>query len=278
MESSSSTPARAQHRVTRERFALLRNLEKSLSGPLSVLGLIWFFMVVATFVWGNQSWMQRVTYAIWIIFVVDFLVRLLIAPKKVRFLRKNVLVAVSLALPALAVLRVFRFLALFPSWQTALVQLLGSVNRSLSVLGSTMQRRGLAYVLMLTTLITLAGAAGMFRFEHGPAGSGINSYPYALWWTAMVMTTLGSDYFPHTAPGRILCLLLSIFAFSIFGYITAAVSSYFINKDADDKRSPIAGEEEFNKVLAELKKVRADLAELRGAVSGPPPSEATPAG
>jgi voltage-gated potassium channel len=250
--------AQEKTRVTRERFALLHNLERILSGPLAVLGLIWFFVVIATFIWGNQPWLQQLTYAIWIVFVIDFFIRLIVAPKKLRFLKKNVLLAISLALPALAILRVFRLLAIFPTWQTALVQLLGGVNRSMSVLAATMERRGFVYAVILTILVTLAGAAGMFRFEHGPNGA-INSYPYALWWTAMIMTTLGSDYFPHTAPGRILCLLLAIFAFSVFGYITAAVSSYFINKDAADDRSPVAGEQKLEQILRELASLRAEV-------------------
>ncbi len=250
-----------KRRVARERFALLRNIEKTLSAPLSVLGVIWLLVVVATFVWGNQRWLTQLTYAIWIVFLIDFAIRLTIAPKKLRFLRRNVLVAVSLALPALAFLRIFRIFAIFPSWQTALVQLLGGVNRSMSVLAATMERRGFIYAVVLTTLVTIAGAAGMYRFEHaaGPNGAGINSYPYALWWTAMIMTTLGSDYFPHTAPGRILCLMLSIFAFSIFGYITAAVSSYFINKDAGDKRSAVAGDAQIERILREIAGLRAEL-------------------
>jgi voltage-gated potassium channel len=236
-------------------------LEKTLSGPLSILGLIWFFVVLATFVWGNQPWLQHLTYAIWIVFVIDFIIRLLVAPNKLKFLKGHILVAVSLALPALAFLRIFRLLAIFPSWQTALVQLLAGVNRSLSVLSATMERRGFLYAVVLTTLVTVAGAVGMYRFEHNPNphGAGINNYPYALWWTAMIMTTLGSDYFPHTAPGRILCFLLSVFAFSIFGYITAAVSSYFINKDAADNRSPVAGQEEIKQVLREIASLRAEL-------------------
>lgn len=257
-----------QHvRIARERFALLHNLEKTLSGPLSILGIVWFFVVIATFVWGNRPWLQQFSYAIWAIFVIDFVIRLAIAPKKLRFLKNNVILAVSLAMPALAVLRVLRLFAIFPSWQAALVQLLGSVNRSMSVLGATMQRRGFFYALLLTAVVTVAGAAGMYRFEQPatPNAPGINSYPYALWWTAMVMTTLGSDYFPHTAPGRILCFLLSVFAFSIFGYITAAVSSYFINKDADDKRSPVAGEEQIQQVLREIASLREELRRTRQA-------------
>jgi voltage-gated potassium channel len=47
------------------------------------------------------------------------------------------------------------------------------------------------------------------------------------------MTTIGSDYWPKTAEGRILALLLSIYAFSIFGYITAALASLLVGKEKE---------------------------------------------
>ena len=57
----------------------------------------------------------------------------------------------------------------------------------------------------------------MYDFER----PGLRSYWDAVWWTAMIMTTIGSDYWPKTTEGRLLALLLSVYAFSIFGYITA---------------------------------------------------------
>jgi len=72
-----------------------------------------------------------------------------------------------------------------------------------------MERRGLLYLILLVTIVTFAGAAGMLSFENNVQGSPMHTYGYALWWTSMVMTTTGSDYFPHTAAGRLLCLGLS---------------------------------------------------------------------
>ncbi len=58
----------------------------------------------------------------------------------------------------------------------------------------------------LTVIVTLIGAAGIYAFERQLSdGTGITDYGTALWWTAMVMTTMGSDYFPKTAEGRVLC-------------------------------------------------------------------------
>lgn len=94
---------------------------------------------------------------------------------------------------------------------------------------STLGSRGFGFILVLTLLIILTGSAGILFFEQPPEG-GINTFGDALWWTAMLMTTTGSDYWPKTAEGRILTFLLSLYAYSIFGYITAAIASWLIQK------------------------------------------------
>jgi voltage-gated potassium channel len=49
----------------------------------------------------------------------------------------------------------------------------------------------------------------------------------------MLLTTMGSDYWPRTAEGRLLCLLLAVYAFAVFGYVTAAIAAYFVGRDKD---------------------------------------------
>ena len=43
--------------------------------------------------------------------------------------------------------------------------------------------------------------------------------------------TGGPGFADYTAEGRILCLLLAIYALAVFGYLTAAVAAYFVGKD-----------------------------------------------
>ena len=96
------------------------------------------------------------------------------------------------------------------------------------------RRRGVGYVAVLTALVAITGAAGMYRFELDvPGGPGFADYGTALWWTAMLLTTMGSDYWPRTPEGRLLCLLLAVYAFAVFGYVTAAIAAYFVGKDRD---------------------------------------------
>src|SRR3546814_5556332 len=83
-----------------------------------------------------------------------------------------------------------------------LVGIVGSMNRGVRTMRASMHRRGFGYVMALTLIIVSVGAAGMYAFEGG--GKGFGSYGEALWWTAMLVTSIGSEFWPQTAEGRIL--------------------------------------------------------------------------
>jgi voltage-gated potassium channel len=42
--------------------------------------------------------------------------------------------------------------------------------------------------------------------------------------------TLGSEYWPHSAEGRVLCFMLALYAFTIFGYVTATLATFFLDR------------------------------------------------
>ena len=113
-------------------------------------------------------------------------------------------------------------------------------------LGASMGRRGFGYVAALTVIVTLAGAAGMYAFEN-EAPDGLDSYGEALWWTAMIMTTLGSAYWPQTPEGRVLCLILALYAFGVFGYVTATLATFFVGRDAANAEGELAGAEDVGR-------------------------------
>ena len=78
----------------------------------------------------------------------------------------------------------------------------------------------------------------MYAFEHEAGQSaGFDTYASSLWWTLMLLSTMGSEYWPKTGSGRALCLLLSIYGFAVFGYITAALASYFVGRDVENKQA-----------------------------------------
>ena len=205
--------------LTKERLELLRQIEGWLDTPMLVLAFAWLALLVVELIWGLTPLLETVGAAIWAVFLLDFALQFALAPGKLAFLRQRWLTAVALALPAL---RLFRIVGLVRVLRVArvargirLVRVLSGLNRGMRALGAAMRRRGFGYVLTLTVVVTLIGAAGMYAFESGSQGGrALHDYGSALWWTAMVMTTMGSEYWPQTAEGRVLCLLLALYAFA----------------------------------------------------------------
>jgi voltage-gated potassium channel len=88
---------------------------------------------------------------------------------------------------------------------------------------------------------------------------GFTSYGDALWWTAMLLTSIGSQYWPVTTEGRLLTVLLSLYGFATFGYITATIASYFVGRDAERKDAPVAGSGQVERLIREVQALRAEL-------------------
>jgi voltage-gated potassium channel len=224
----------------RERWELLRQIDALLVGPMVVLSFIWIVLTIVDFTRGLGRTLSGISYLIWALFALQFLIGMVIAPRKLTYARHNWLTALALVLPAFRVLRAVRALRLLRAARAvrsvSLLRLFTTLNRGMRAVNRIIGHRGIGYVLLLTAMVTFGGAAGMASFESpaalGQPGAGLDGYGEALWWTAMTMTTMGSDYFPRTLEGRVLGWLLAVYAFSVFGYITATIASLFISRDA----------------------------------------------
>lgn len=244
-----------------ERWAVLYQLEEWLEIPMLVLSFAWFVLVLAELTWEQARLFGVFGTIIWILFIADFLLRFVIAPRKLVFLRRNTITIAALVLPAL---RMFRVLQLMRVARVArgltLVRIVGTANRTMNALKRSLGRRGLGYVLLVTLLVALLGAGGMLAFE--PAAEvegGFAGYADALWWTAMLLTTMGSGFWPLTAEGRVLALLLSVYGFAVFGYITASFATFFIGQEAQDKEGEVVGVGEVTSLREEIALLRAEL-------------------
>lgn len=243
-----------------QRWEVLHQMEDWLEAPMVALGFVWLALLVVELTRGISPLLQAVSNAIWALFVLDFLLRFTLAPRKLDYLRGNWLTLIALALPALRIFRAARALRSLRALRgVRLVRIVTSLNRGMRALGRSMGRRGFGYVVALTALVILAGAAGMYAFERLPGGEGLGSYGEALWWTAMMITTIGSEYWPVTPEGRLLCLLLSIYSLGVLGYLTAALAAFFVGRDAEHGEGEVAGD-------AALRALQAEVAALRQAV------------
>ncbi|MGM0952578.1 MAG: potassium channel family protein [Pseudomonadota bacterium] len=248
--------------LKRERYELLQRLEGWLETPMLVLALVWLVLLILELVRGETLVFYVFGTMIWIVFIVDFTVKLVLAPDKTTYLKVNWLTAIALLLPALRIFRVFRLLRLARAARgMRLVRVISSLNRGMEALGASLSRRGFGYVIALTLLVTFAGAAGIFAFENEAPG-GPDSYGESLWWTAMIMTTMGPEYWPQTAEGRVLCVFLALYAFGIFGYVTAALATFFVGRDADNSEAEVAGAKQLAAVRNEVNALRDEIRAL----------------
>lgn len=253
--------------VNEERWAVLRQLEEFLETPMIVLGFVWLALLVLEFTGNLSPALQFIAGIIWAAFILDFALKLLLAPDKSDYLKSNWLTALALIVPALRVFRIFRVLRVLRAARAArglrLFRVLSSANRGMRALGHTMQRRGVGYVLVLSVVVILLGSAGMYAFENElPNGAGLQSYGEALWWTAMLLTSLGSEYWPQTAEGRVLCFLLALYGFAVFGYVTATIATFFVGRDAESEDAELAGAKSIELLRAEIAALREDVRSL----------------
>lgn len=262
-------PAAEREALETERGELLERVAEWLEIPMIVLGFVWLVLLGIELLW-EQFWARNpflgtLSTIIWATFVLDFAVQLVLAPRKLAYFRSRWLTALSLLVPALRVFRIFRVVRVLRAARAArgirLVRVVGSLNRGMRALGASMGRRGFGYVVALTLIVTFSGAAGMYAFENDGAGA-FRSYGEALWWTAMIMTTMGSAHWPETPEGRVLCVFLALYAFAVFGYVTATLATYFVGRDADSEEAEVAGARDVRELRAEIAALRAEIAKL----------------
>ncbi|MGN6389494.1 MAG: potassium channel family protein [Burkholderiaceae bacterium] len=257
-----SDDASLHQAIARERDTLLERLDRWLQTPMLVLAFVWLALFVIESIRGLTPLLQQLGYLIWGAFAVEFLIGWIVAPRKLDYLKHNWLKAVSLLAPALRLVRVASLLRVLRLSRLAgatrglrLLRLFSSVNRGMAALGASMGRRGVAYVLALTLIVTLTGAAGMMTFEPDALGK----YGTALWWTAMLMTTMGSEYWPKTPEGRLLCFFLALYSFTVFGYVTAALATFFVGRDAEDPDGGVAGAASVDALRTEIAALREEI-------------------
>ena len=247
-----------------ERESLLGRFHAWLEVPMLVLSFVWLGLFVVEVIWGLSPPLEDAGYAIWALFLLEFVVGFVIAPHKLPYLRHNLLKAIALVAPALRLFRIVAIARVVRAARVArglrMLRLVSSLNRGMNALGASLGRRGFAYVLALSFIILFAGAAGIYGFERGVVqNGGIDTYGTALWWTAMILTTMGSDYWPKTDAGRILCVFLALYSFTVFGYVTATLATYFVGRDAASQQSDIASEQSIDALRGEIAKLRDEI-------------------
>lgn len=62
--------------------------------------------------------------------------------------------------------------------------------------------------------------------------------------------------------GRVLCVFLALYAFGVFGYVTAALATFFVGRDADSNEAEVAGAKQLAAVRDEVSALREEIRAL----------------
>lgn len=246
-----------------ERNKLLTQIIKVSEIPLFILSIIWLALLIAELTGKSSSLLETAGIYIWVIFILDFILKFFVAPSKLRFLRRNFLTIISLIVPAFRILRVFRIFRLIRlSRSLSLVKVIGSFNRGMRSLANTLHKRAVFYVVLLSVIVVLLGAAGMYAFEKD-VNPGFKTYGNSLWWTAMLVMSMGTENWPLTNEGRVMCMLVVIYGLAVFGYITATIATFFIGKDADDSKKTLSANTQWQDIQKELQAIKDEIGKLK---------------
>jgi voltage-gated potassium channel len=197
--------------------------------PMTVLAVLWLPVLVIPAVVhvsvATEHALDTVDYLVWAIFVVEYLIRLYLAPSRWQFFRGNLIDLLVIAVPVFRPLRVLRLLRFARTGLTLTTVL----ERSRSLL----THRGLHFVLLSVLAIVLVGAALEFGFEDHARGANIHSYGDALWWAIVTVTTVGyGDKYPVTAAGRGVAVVLMLTGIGLVGVLSATIASYFVGQQS----------------------------------------------
>jgi voltage-gated potassium channel len=158
--------------------------------------------------------------ALWLVFGVDYAVRLLLAPERRAYVRGHRADLATLAVPFLRPLRLLRLVRV--------AGLLGTATRRAS--GRALLTTTGTVVVGELVLVVVAGGL-VLDAERGVDGANITSAADALWWSATTVTTVGyGDRFPVTGEGRLVAVGLMVAGIALLGVVSASVAAWFVRR------------------------------------------------
>jgi len=167
---------------------------------------------------------------LWIVFVIDYLVRVVLAPKRWHFFWTHIPELIVIAVPVLRPLRSLQALRL--------LRLGGLGTAANRFARRSLQGRTVLLVIAVTGILILTVSGVVLTLERGNPAATITSYPEALWWAISTVTTVGyGDTYPVTTGGRLAALLLMLAGIALVGVITAAVAAWFVRNVVQSEQS-----------------------------------------
>lgn len=193
---------------------------------------------------GGLSWF---TWTTWLVFVLDYVVRLWLSVDRRGFVRSSAFDLLIIVLPVLRPLRVLR-----------LVTLLNVLNRRVA---SSLRGRVAVYVVGSTVLVLFCAALAVLDAERRDPKANITGFGDALWWAITTVTTVGyGDRFPVTGQGRLVAGLLMVGGIALLGVVTASLASWLLDRVREvEEESQLATRRDIQALRAQVIELEEEL-------------------
>jgi voltage-gated potassium channel len=229
---------------TSTREALLHKVERITELPLLVLAFVMIPLLVGPFFWdlspGEESVFIALDTFIWAIFAIDLVIKVSIAPQRLAYLKKHWLEVLVVVVPFFRPLRILRVF-LFGSRAWVGARRLVNIDFLLVY--------GIGLVIISATVIASV---------EGGENASIQSFPDALWWAVVTITTVGyGDMVPITAVGRAIAFILMLGGIAFFSGVTANLASFLVKGSSESDKKIVAN------LAEQVGELRKDISRLQ---------------
>jgi voltage-gated potassium channel len=181
-----------------------------------------------------QIFFATANLIIWFAFYIELVVKVYIAKNKVAALKRNwslILIAIAPLFTSLRLMRISRLTRL-----SRFVGLTRFVRLQNYVKKTKKHTRDLVYnieqiLLILGVFVVISGFI-MWQIELRFDGS-ISTFPDALWWSVITLTTIGyGDIIPTSPEGRVVGSIIGLLGAILFMVFVAKITTMFVRKNA----------------------------------------------
>jgi voltage-gated potassium channel len=237
---------RASGRPTQARWRELTDIPLSIAAAIFLGAYAW--QVIANLRPAEAMITSIIIWIVWGLFVIDFVVNLILAERRVRWFFTHFYEFLMVVLPTLRPLRLLR-----------LITILAILQRGA---GHALRGRVVIYAAGGSITLVFVAALAELDVERNAVGSHIHTLGDALWWACTTITSVGyGDITPVTILGRLIAVGVMIAGLALLGTVTATLASFFLDRVADTTKEE--GDETQSAIRALTAEVTALRAELR---------------
>jgi voltage-gated potassium channel len=250
----------AGRKPTGGRHDLVDRIERVTRYPMVVLGIAWLVVAVVILTTDHNgsasTFLVATLFVLWAVLLVEYLVRLVVTPDRRGYLKRRWVEPATVAVPPLQ------------GWHfVGIEKMCLLVQEAALQVQAILRHHSLFRVLIAAAGTLILGAWLVLLFDENVKGSNIHTYPDALWWAIVTVTTVGyGDRFPVSDGGRAVAAVLMLLGIGLIGILTATVASVFVKQHTDANKEEIKrGHATLGLQLAQIGERLADVERRLGA-------------